>query len=470
MQLSHSRPLVSAVFDEPNLVSPAGLIPVMGLAQRAGLRGLADERMSVPTDKGANAGLKISSLVAGMVAGADSIDDMALLRHGAMGKVFEDTYAPSTLGSFLRAVTFGHVRQADAVASRFLINLAEHTSVLGQVDADDATQTVMVDIDDTIVEVHGYQKQGAGFGYSGVRGLNALLATVSTHTIAPVIAAQRLRKGSVGSARGATRLITDTLTLVGRTHLAGRPVLVRADSAFYSHTLVSAAMKAGAQVSVTVRMDPAVKRAIASISDGAWTTIKYTDAIFDQATGTWVSRAQVAEIPFTAFSSKKKTEQISGRLVVRRIPDLNPRKGDGQATLFDTWRFHAFFTTTDAAEVDTVTADQTHRRHAIIENVNADLKASALAHLPSGVFNANAAWLVCAVMAFNLARAAATLTKISTLARSTTATIRRKLITVPARVSSSARRLHLHLPRDWPWETAWSALYDAVFHRPLTAT
>lgn len=470
MQLSHSRPLVSAVFDEPNLVSPAGLIPVMGLAQRVGLRELADEWLSVPTDKGANAGLKVSSLVAGMVAGADSIDDMALLRHGAMGKVFDATYAPSTLGSFLRAFTFGHVRQADAVASRFLINLAEHTSVLGQGDADDATQTVMVDIDDTIVEVHGYQKQGASFGYSGVRGLNALLATVSTQTTAPVIAAQRLRKGSVGSARGATRLITDTLALIGRTHLAGRPVLLRADSAFYSHTLVTAALKAGAQVSVTVRMDPAVKRAITSISDGAWTTIKYTDAIFDQATGAWVSKAQVAEIPFTAFTSKKKTEQISGRLVVRRIPDLNPRKGDGQATLFDTWRFHAFFTTTDTAEVDTVTADQTHRRHAIIENVNADLKASALAHLPSGVFNANAAWLVCAVMAFNLARAAATLTKIGALARSTTATIRRKLITVPARVSSSARRLHLHLPRDWPWETAWSTLYDAVFHRPATAT
>ena len=470
MQLSHSRPVVSGVFDEPNLVSAAGLVPVMGLAERAGLGQLADKWMSVPTDKGANAGLKISSLVAGMVAGADSIDDMALLRHGAMGKVFDATYAPSTLGSFLRAFTFGHVRQADAVASRFLINLAEHTSVLGQIDADDAAETVMVDIDDTIVEVHGYQKQGAGFGYSGVRGLNAMLATVSTQTIAPVIAAQRLRKGSVGSARGATRLITDTLALVGRTHLAGQPVLVRADSAFYSHALVSAAMKAGAAVSVTVRMDPAVKRAIASIDPDAWTTIKYTDAIFDEATGTWISKAQLAEVPFTAFTSKKKAQQVPGRLVVRRIPDLAPKAGHGQGTLFQTWRFHAFFTTTGPAEVDTITADATHRRHAIIENVHADLKASALAHLPSGLFNANAAWLVCAVMAFNLTRAAATLTKVTSLAKAATATIRRKLITVPARVSSSARRLHLHLPQNWPWEMAWSALYDTVFTPPAAVT
>src|SRR3982751_6076742 len=177
MQLSRTRPVVSATFDEPNLVSSAGLVPLMALARKAGLRELADERMSVPTDKGANAGLKLSSLVAGMAAGADRIDDMALLRRGGMGKVFTGAYAPSTLGSFLRSFTFGHVRQADAVASRFLRNLAEHTDLLGA--AADAGP-VLVDLDDTIVEVHGYAKQGAVFGYSGVRGLSALLATVST--------------------------------------------------------------------------------------------------------------------------------------------------------------------------------------------------------------------------------------------------------------------------------------------------
>jgi hypothetical protein len=459
MQLSHIRPVVSATFDDPNLVSAAGLVPLMALAAKAGLRALADERISVPTDKGAHAGLKLSSLVAGMAAGADSIDDMALLRHGGMGKVFTGAYAPSTLGSFLRAFTFGHVRQLDAVASRFLIGLAGHTDLLG--DRDDAGR-VLLDLDDTIVEVHGYAKQGAAFGYSRVRGLNALLATVSTETVAPVIAAQRLRTGSAGSARGAARLATDTLALIRRTHLSGRPVLLRADSAFYSHALVTAGLGAGAEVSITVRMDAAVKRAIAGIAETAWTTIKYTDAIYDETTGSWISKAQVAEVPFTAFTSHKKADQIPGRLIVRRIPELNPQQSTGQETLFDTWRFHAFFTTTDPADLDTVTADQTHRRHAVIENVHADLKASALAHLPSGVFNANAAWLVCAVMAFNLTRAAATLTKTAALAKATTATIRRRLINVPARIATSARRLHLHLPTTWPWQQHWTALYQHV--------
>jgi hypothetical protein len=290
---------------------------------------------------------------------------------------------------------------------------------------------------------------------------------VSTETVAPVIAAQRLRTGSAGSPRGAARLATDALALIRRTHLAGRDVLLRADSAFYSHALVAAVMKAGGDVSITVRMDSAVKRAIAGIDEDAWTTIKYPDALFDQTTGTWISKAQIAEVPFTAFTSKKKADQITGRLIVRRIPELNPKTSDGQETLFHTWRFHAFFTTTDPADRGTVAADQTHRRHAIIENVHADLKASALAHLPSGVFNANAAWLVCAVMAFNLTRAAATLTKTAALAKATTATIRRKLVTVPARIATSARRLHLHLPRRWPWQAAWSVLHDALFTKPV---
>jgi len=465
MQLSHTLPVDSATFDEPNLVSSAGLVPLMALAEEAGLGRLGEEHLTVPTDKGANAGLKLSSLVAGMVAGADSIEDLALLRHGAMGKIFHRPYAPSTLGSFLRAFTFGHVRQVDAVASRFLLALAERTELLGQRGD---TGTVMVDIDDTIVEVHGYQKQGAGFGYSGVRGLNALLATVSTEQVAPVIAAQRLRKGAAGSPRGAVRLATDALAMVRRTCLAGRPVLVRGDAAFYSHALVTAVLKTGAEVSITVRMDPAVKRAIAAIPTKAWQGIKYTDAIYDEQTRTWISRAEVAEVPFTAFTSKKTDEQIPGRLVVRRIPDLNPKKDQGQATLFDTWRFHAFFTTVPAAERDTVAADKVHRAHAIIENVHADLKASALAHMPSGVFNANAVWLICAVMGFNLTRAAATLTKTASLRRATTATIRRKLINLPARVASSARRLRLHLPESWPWQAAWSAFYDAVLPRQGT--
>ncbi len=355
-----------------------------------------------------------------MVAGTDSIDDMAILRHGGMGRLLKACYAPSTLGLFLRSFTFGHVRQLDAVASRFLKNLAAQTPLIG-------TRTgeyTLVDVDDTIIEIHGYQKQGSGYGYSGVRGLNALLATVSTKDTAPVIVAQRLRKGSAGSPRGAARMVADALATVKRLpgERATGPVLVR---------------------------------------EAAWKPIQYTDAVFDETADRWISSAEVAETGYTAFSSRKQGEHIPGRLVVRRIPDLNPH-GAGQPTIFDTYRFHAFFTT---GTPDTVAADKTHRGHAIIEQVNADLKDSALAHLPSGVFTANAAWLVLAAMAFNLTRAAAT-TAGNGLAKARTGTIRRKLISVPARIASSARKLRLHLPAHWPWETAWTALFTRVFPRP----
>ena len=448
------------MFDDPNLVSSAGLVPMLALARSAGLTKLADQHLSVPTDKGANPGLKVSSLVVGMVAGADSIEDMAVLRHGGMGKVFTSAYAPSTLGSFLRSFTFGHVRQLDAVSARFLSGLAATTPVVAGID-----DQVMVDIDDTIIEVHGYAKQGSGYGYSGVRGLNAILATVTTNQAAPVIVAQRLRKGSCGSPRGAKRLVTDALATVRklRTGPTGGKVLLRADSAFYGHGPIGAAVRAGAQVSVTVRLDPTVKAAIAAIPNDAWQTIEYTNAVFDQTSQAWISAAEVAEIPFTAFAAQKKANQIPGRLVVRRIPDLNPHPG--QATLFETWRFHAFFTT---STLDTITADKTHRGHAIIEQVHADLKNSALAHLPSGKFTANAAWLVLAVMAFNLTRAAATLAG-PAMGKATTATIRRKLVHVPARIASSARRLTLHLPTAWPWENAWTTLFTGLCAPPPAA-
>jgi hypothetical protein len=451
------------VFDDPNLVSSAGLVPVLALADRAGLRQLADARLSVATDRGANAGLKVASLVGGMLAGADSIDDMALLRHGGMGRVFTGAYAPSTLGSFLRAFAFGHVRQLDAVASRFLTRLAEQSPLLGVGE----NEVVLVDVDDTIIEVHGYAKQGAGFGYSGVRGLNALLATLATATTAPVIVAQRLRKGAAGSPRGAKRLVGDAVRTARRLLGTTQLVLVRMDSAFYGRGPVHAALAGGAAVSVTVRMDQAVKKAIATIPDHAWTTIEYTDAVFDETTGRWISRAEVAELGFTAFGAQKKPEQVPGRLVVRRIPDFNAEahKAAGQDSLFDVWRFHAFFTNTDPKILDTVAADKTHRHHAVIEQVHSDLKNSALAHLPSGVFTANAAWLVLAVIAFNLTRAAGTLAA-PDLAKATTATLRRKLITVPARVATSARRITLHLPQAWPWEIAWADLFDRVSDPP----
>jgi Transposase DDE domain group 1 len=457
-------------FDDPNLVSAGGLVPVLALAEKAGLRDLADVHLSVPADKGANAGLKVASLVAGMVAGADSIDDMALLRHGGMGRVFARAYAPSTLGSFLRAFTFGHVRQLDAIASRFLIALAGFTRLLGGPDRPEAASGggyALLDVDDTIIEVHGHAKQGAGFGYSGVRGLNALLATLTVAGALPVIVAQRLRRGACGSPRGAKRLVGDAVRTARRLLGKGQLILVRMDSAFYGRGPVHAALAGEAAVSVTVRMDTAVRKAIATIGDEAWTTIEYTDAVFDQPSQRWISRAEVAEIGFTAFAAQTKADHVPGRLVVRRIPDLNAEKhkAAGQDTLFDTWRFHAFFTTTDPTVLDTVASDKTHRGHAVIEQVHADLKGSALAHLPSGVFTANAGWLVLAVIAFNLTRAAASLTE-PDLVKATTATIRRKLITVPARVATSARRVTLHLPHAWPWETALTALFDRVSDPP----
>jgi hypothetical protein len=392
---------------------------------------------------------------------------MNLLRHGGMGRLFNRTYAPSTLGSFLREFRFGHVRQLDAVASRVLQRLAGQAPLLQA----RAGERVMVDLDDTIIEVHGYQKQGAGFGYSGVRGLNALIATASTTSSAPVILGQRLRQGKTGSPKGAARIVGDALATLRRTGVAtGSRPLLRADSAFYGHATIGTAIKTGADVSVTVRMDPAVKAAITTIPDDAWTMIEYTNAIRDESTGGWISKAEVAEIGFTAFRSRKKAERIAGRLVVRRIPDLNPKNVD-QPTLFDTYRHHAFFATTDKDVMDTVVADKTHRGHAIIEQVHADLKAGPLAHLPSGVFTANSAWLVLAVISFNLTRAAGVIAdRAGRLARATTATIRRTLIHVPARLARSARRITLHLPHAWPWETAFARLFTATHAPPPTAT
>jgi len=463
MQLFHKNSALSATFDDGNLVSSAGLVPAMMLAVSTGLKDLADELLTVPKSFGANAGLKVLALVAGMVAGADSIDDMAILRHGGMKKLFTGTYAPSTLGPFLRAFTFGHVRQLDAIARRWLNNLAAVAPIVAGID-----DYALVDIDDTIKEVHGYQKQGAGFGYSHVRGLNALIGIVSTATAAPIIVGSRLRRGPTNSVRGAEKFVSDILATVSRLRstTATGLVLLRADSAYYAHSVVVAAHRAGAKVSITVRMDSAVKRTLATIADTAWTTIQYTNAILDEGTGKWVSVAEVAEVPFTAFMSKKKADRIHGRLIVRRIPELNAFAGDGQPTLFDTHRFHAFFTTSD---LDPVTADKTHRQHAVIEQINADLKDSALGHFPSGVFSANAAWLVLATITFTLSRAIGTLTG-TDLGKARTATIRRKLIQIPARISTSARKVVLHLPKHWPWETGWTSLHAATCNPPRTAS
>ena len=459
MRVSHSAARVSAVFDDPSLVACGGLAPVMELARRCDLGDLVAVKVRVKAAGGANASVKVSTLVAGMVAGADSIEDMDLLRHGGMGRLFAGVRAPSTLGTFLRAFTFGHVRQLDSVASAFLVNLAARTPLLPG-----AGQVSFVDIDDTIKPTHGYRKQGTGFGYTGVKGINALIATVSTPLAAPVIAASRLRKGQTNSARGAGRLLAEALVTARKAGAgADAMVIVRADSAYYNHKMIAAACRGGAYFSITARMDPAVTAAINTIDEGAWTPIRYPNAIWDETENRFISDAEVAEIPFTAFTSRQVSDRVHARLIVRRVKRLNPATAPaGQTELFAAYRHHALFTNNPMPMIE---AEKCHRAHAIIEQVIADLKNSALAHLPSGDFNANGAWLVLAAIAFNLTRATGTLASMFH-AKAVTATIRNQLINVPARIARRARGLILHLPADWPWEPAWQQLFNAVLRAP----
>jgi hypothetical protein len=460
MRLSHARAAVTARFDDPNLVSCAGLVPVLALAQRCGLATLLAERLTIAAKGGANAGAKILAVVAGMVCGADSITDLDLLRHGGMSRLVAGVRAPSTLGTFLRCFTFGHVRQLDAAAAGLLARLAAATPVLP-----DADKVVLVDIDDTVRQTYGYAKQGAGRGYTGIKGLNALLAVVSTPLSAPLIVATRLRKGGTNSARGAAKLLADALATVRRCGAAGL-LLVRADSAYYGYDVIAACRRAGARFSVTAGLTPTVVTAITGIDEQSWTAIRYPNAIYDEDEQRWVSDAEVAEVAFTAFTNRRKAEHVTARLIVRRVRRLNPRNVPaGQSEMFAIYRYHAVFTDSSAPML---AAEATHRDHAIVEQVIAELKNGPLAHLPSGRFAANAAWLVCAAMAHNLTRAAGALAG-GQHRRTRTATIRTQLIHTPARIAHSAHRQVLHLPRDWPWEAGLDELFRHALHDPLPA-
>ena len=455
MRVCHT---IQPVFDDPNLVAFGGLPAVMRLAEQAGLYEVVDQHVTVPGTAGSNAAVKVSALIAGMVVGADSISDLDVLRHGGMGHVFDGLRAATTLGTHLRAYRFGHVRQLDAVSSRLLVKLAGLSPIL-----DGADQLTFVDVDDTIRETHGYRKQGAAYGYSRVKGLNALVATISTPTSAPVIAATRLRKGNVSSARGAARLIGDTLATLRRATTPGL-VIVRADSAYFNHDTIAGITAGGAQFSITARMNTAVTRAIATINDTDWTTIRYPHALYDEAQQVWISDAEVAEVPFTAFRSRRNADHLTARLIVRRVRRLNTH-AKAQSELLPGYRYHAVFTNSTFALVE---AEACHRDHAIIEGVFADLKDGPLAHAPSGKFMANSAWLALAAMAFNLTRAAARIAS-KTLGRAKTATVRRTLIQVAARIANQARTWLLHLPRNWPWEPQLTNLYDAAFGPPPAA-
>ena len=466
MRLLHDLAKIHATFDDPDLVSRAGLVPVMALAQRAGLAGLVGEHVRIAPPCGVNPQVKVPCLVAGMIGGADSIDDLGLLRHGAMPVLFGGVRAPSTLGSFLRSFTWGNVLQLGQVNRLLLGELARRAPLLPGRDV-----LAFVDIDSQQRRVYGHKKQGAGFGHTKiggksllVRGLNALAATVSTPLGAPVIAGTRLRGGTANSARGAASFATES---VGTARAAGctGTLVVRMDSAFYSAAVCSAIRRAGACFSVTVAMNPHVRAAITAIPEDAWTGIQYPRAIWDDQLQRWVSDAEVAETEYTAFTSKKG-KAITARLIVRRVKDLNRKAAAGQDGLFDVWRHHAVFTDSPFVMLQ---AEAQHRDHAVIEQVFADWASGPLAHLPSGSFPANAAWLTLAAIACNLLRAAGALASL-TYAKARGATIRRDLIDVAARITRHGRgHITLHLPEGWHREHEWVNLFEAATGPPAQA-
>jgi hypothetical protein len=458
VQGSHAWAAGGAVFDEANLISAAGLVPVMELAERTGLSELLDEHVRFGCERvkagAANATAKLTAIVAGMAAGADSIDDLDVIRSGGMRQVFTGVYASATLGILLREFTFGHARQLAGVQRRHLLALAQRTPVLDGIE-----QQAFVDIDSLLRPVYGHQKQGASFGHTKIsgksilrRGLSPLATAISTPAVAPVVAGIRLRAGKAGSAKGAASMVTDAVR-TARAAGAAR-VLVRGDSAYGNGPVVSAARAAGAMFSLVLAKNTAVTAAISSIPQDAWTGVRYPNAVQDPDTGEWISDAEVAETTYTAFTGTQ--HQVTARLIVRRVKDKN--QPQGQDPLFPVWRYHPFLTDNDEP---VAAADITHRRHAVIETLFSDLIDGPLAHLPSGLFAANSAWTILAALTHNLLRAAATLTGSSRAARG--ATIRRHLINVPARLARPQRRPVLHLPVHWPRAETWQTLWRNVF-------
>ena len=411
---SHTLDRVKVTFDDDNAVADAGLLLPATLAQHLGIEALADDLVGV----GHRPGRKLLTVVHTLLAGGDCIDDADILRSGSTAKVLgHDVMAPSTIGTWLRSFTFGHIRQLDRLTERLL------TSAWA-VGAGPGDGALVIDIDSTICEVHGYAKQGAAFGYTRVRGYHPLVATRADtgevlHT--------RMRKGSANSARGAQRFVRETIRRVRRAGATG-PILLRADSAFWSNKVIKACGDHDVRFSITVRATKQVNAAIDGIDEAAWVAIDYT------AGGV----AQVAE---TTLGGR--------RLVVRRT-----RLVGAQAQLWPEWRHHAFVTDTAADDVDTVTVDADHRAHAVVELAIRDLKHGAgLTHCPSKVFNANAAWLVLTAMAHNLLRWVANLgLNIDGLV--VAKTIRRRYLTLPGRMTRSGGIDTLHLPTRWPWHDA----------------
>lgn len=453
------------MFDESNLVSCAGLVPVMALAERAGLSQLLDQHVRFTSERvasaTANSTSKLTSVIAGMAGGADSIDDLDLVRAGGMGKLFSGVYACSTLGILLREFTHGHALQLSAVLRRHLAALVAATPVLDGIGAQ-----AFLDIDSLLRPVYGHAKQGASFGHAKIagktilrRGLSPLAVTLSTRTAAPMIAGVRLRAGRAGSARNAASMVAEAINTAVAAGARPEAILVRGDSAYCTGKVVAAVVKAGSRFSFAIARNPAVDAAIAAIGDDQYTPVRYPGAVIDPDTGELISDAQVAEAPFTAFI-RDSQYSITGRLIVRRVLDA----AVDQDPLFPVWRYHPFFTNNTQPVAD---ADLTHRQHAVCETVWSDLIDGPWAHQPSGIFAANAAWCILAAICHNLLRAAGTLiskgTGATRYAAARGATLRTHLINVPARLARPQHRPVLHLPAHWPRAHAWLALWTAVF-------
>ncbi len=431
-------------FTEKNLVPNAGLLPAAVLAQRIGLAGLVDQRLRLASE-GANSGSKALTVVGSILAGGDSIDDTALLRAGAAAQLFDSTRAPSTIGSWLRAHKWSNVRQLDAVSRELLVRLWGAGAGPG-----DLAGPLTIDLDSSIVPVYGRSKQGAAFGYTKVRGYHPQFATCSA---TGMVLFSRLRGGSAGAARGAKSFLTETVSRVRDAGATGQ-LVVRADSAFYSRAVLGTAVKHGVQFSITARQDKKIRAAIEAIEEDAWEPIPYWLSTPE------VSGADVAETSYTAFSgSNGGKDAIEVRLVVRRV---RPTPGS-QLALFTTWEYHAFVTNRPG---DVLEVEADHRRHAVVEQRIAELKSAGLAHLPSGKFMANAAWLALAVMAHNLGRAVGRLAG-EDLEKATITTLQRRVFTVPGRLVHSARRRHLRLPADWPWARAIDQALASIAAIPL---
>ena len=456
MQSSYTFTAGSAVFDEQNLVSSAGLVPVLELAEQTGLSQLIGEQVDLPSTRvksgAVNPAGKLTSIIAAMMCGADSIDDGNVLRAGGTPRVFHEVYAPSTLGIFLREFTFGHANQLAAVARAHLVALAARVPLLPGIE-----QRVFLDVDSLLRPVYGHHKQGASFGHAKIAsrallrlGLSPQITTISTATTAPVIAEARLRSGRAGSGRAAAWQVKQAIGTARACGPCGT-IMLRGDSAFGTKKVITTCVAEGVEFSLSVSRNKRITKALEAIDESAYTPVHYPGAAQDPDTGLLISDAEVAETPYTLRLGRGRS--LTVRLVVRRVK--HARYPDA---LFPVWRHHPFVTN---SELPTAEADITHRRHAIIETTFADLIDGPLAHIPSGLFAANCAWLGCAVIAHNLLRAAGTLAG-GNHAAARGATLRRDLVNVPARFAAPARKPMLHLPAHWPWQNGWKTLWDNV--------